>query len=94
MFKITNFVDNKYGLESTEIIRMELSKYSSYPTMCIYRQFGIKQFIASSRELRKIGLDKSNYFNLYFFALLLFGEKFCNNIVRLIKRIIGRRLQL
>jgi len=94
MFKITNYIDQKYGLNSTSIVKMELSKYSSYSTMCLYRQFGIKKFIASSRELRKIGLDCSNYFNLYYFALLIFGENSCNHVVRIIKKIIGRRLHL
>jgi abequosyltransferase len=94
MFKITTYIDQKYGLNSTNIIRMELSKYSSYPTMCIYRQYGIKRYITSSRELRKIGLDCSKYFNLYYISLLIFGTKFNNYIVRLIKKIVGRRLHL
>jgi len=94
IFKITNYIDQRYSLNSTSIIRMELSKYSSYPTMCIYRQYGIKKYMSSCRELRKIGLDCSKYFNLYYFALLIFGERFCNNLVRIIKKIIGRRLHL
>lgn len=94
LFKITNYIDQKYELNSTDIIGMELSKYSSYPTMCIYRQFGIKNYMSSCRELRKIGLDCSKYFNLYYFALLIFGVRFCNNLVRLIKKIVGRRLHL
>lgn len=94
IFKITHYIDHKYGLNSTDIIRMEISKYSSYPTMCLYRQYGIKKYMSSCRELRKIGLDCSKYFNLYYFALLIFGEKFCNSTVRMIKKIIGRRLHL
>jgi abequosyltransferase len=94
VFKITSYIDAKYSLNSTDIIRMELSKYSSYPTMSIYRQSGIKKYMSSCRELRKIGLDGSKYFNIYYIALLIFGEKFCNNMVRLIKKIVGRRLHL
>ncbi len=94
VLKITNYIDEKYGFNSTEIINMESSKYSSYSTMSLYRQYGIKQYIASCRELRKIGLDSTIYFNLYYFALLFFGTKACNLVIMIIKKIIGRRLHL
>jgi glycosyltransferase involved in cell wall biosynthesis len=93
-FKITKYFDQKYGINSTDIIKMELSKYSSYPTMCLYRGYGVKQYITSCRELRRIGLDCSKYFNLYYIGLLIFGTNICNGIVRLIKKILGKRLQL
>jgi abequosyltransferase len=92
--KITNYIDEKYGLNSTSIINIESSKYSSYSTMSLYRQYGIKQYIVSCRELRKIGFDSSVYFNLYYFALLFFGTKTCNLVIRIIKKIVGRRLHL
>jgi len=94
VLKITNYIDEKYGLNSTDIINMETSKYSSYSTMSLYRQYGIKQYIVSCRELRKIGLDSSNYFNFYYIALLFFGANNCNTVIRLIKKIVGRRLHL
>jgi abequosyltransferase len=92
--KITNFMDQKYGINSTEIINLESSKYSSYSTMGLYRQYGIKQYIASCRELRKVGLDSSCYYNFYYIALLVFGTNFCNKVIRLIKKVVGRRLHL
>lgn len=93
-FKITEYFDQKYGFNSTDTIRMELSKYSSFSTMTLYRRYGIKQFVASTNELRKIGIDCSKYFNLYYIALLIFGVDFCNGLVRVIKKILGRRMQL
>ena len=93
-FKITKYFDEKYGFKSTDTIRMELSKYSSYSTMSLYRGYGIKQYKASCLELRKIGLDSSKYFNLYYIGLLIFGANFCNGLIRVIKKILGRRLQL
>lgn len=93
-FKITKYFDDKYGFDSTKIIRLELSKYSSYSTMSLYRKNGLKYFISSTRELRKIGIDESKYFDLYYYALLFFGTEFCNWIIRLIKKILGRRLHL
>jgi len=93
-FKITKYFDDKYGFKSTDTIKMELSKYSSYSTMSLYRRYGIKQYIASCNELRKIGIDESKYFNLYFIALLIFGTDFCNGLIRIIKKTLGRRLHL
>ena len=92
--KVTEYIDNKYGLNSTDIINRESSKYSSYSTMSLYRQYGIKQYIVSCRELRKVGLDSSIYFHLYYYALLFLGSKTCNLIIRRIKKIVGRRLHL
>lgn len=94
VMKITNYIDAKYGLNSTEIIKMEASKYSTYSALSSYRQNGIKQYKLSARELRKVGLDCSNYFNLYYYALFIFGTEFCNKAVRIIKIIVGRRLHL
>ena len=94
IFKITNYIDEKYGVNSTDIIKRQLSKYSSYPTMALYRQLGVKQYKVSCRALREIGVDHSRYFDLYYFALLIFGIDFCNFNIRLIKKIVGRRLHL
>jgi abequosyltransferase len=94
ILKITKYIDEKYSLNSTDTIKIQVSKYSSFPTMCIYRQHGIKQYITSCRELRKIGMDCSIYFNLYYISLLIFGTKFNTSLVKLIKKIVGRRLHL
>lgn len=93
-FKITKYFDDKYGFNSTARIRMELSKYSSYSTMSLYRGYGIRQYLVSCNELRKIGINESMYFNLYFFALLFFGTDLCNLVIRSIKKLMGRRLHL
>lgn len=93
-FKVSRYIDDKYSLNSTDKIKMEWSKYSSYPTMLKQRQIGIRQLKSSSQELRALGLDCSKYFNLYYIGLLLFGAKFCSLLVRTIKNIYGRRLHL
>jgi abequosyltransferase len=92
--RITNYIDEKYGLKSTDIIKIHESKYSSFSTMIVYRQYGIRQYIASCKELRKIGLDRTLYFNIYFISILLFGANLNLLMVRMIKKIVGRRLHL
>ena len=93
-FEPTDYIDKKYGLNSTDIIKMESSKYSTFSAMISYRQYGIKQYMESCGELRKVGLDCSNYFNLYYFSILIFGANFSAFMVRLIKKVVGRRLHL
>lgn len=91
--KITNFVDEKYHINSTEIIKAEMSKYS-YPLMSKERGFGRKQFIKHCNDLRNIGINKTVHFNIYFFALLIFGDSVCKKFILIIKKIIGRRINL
>lgn len=91
--RITNFIDNKYHINSTDIIKTEMSKYS-YSFMWMARSLGRKQFKEHIVELRKLGLDSSAYFNVYYFGLLFFGEKLCKTVILFIKKIIGRRINL
>ena len=93
-FKVTSYFDNKYGFNSTNTIKMELSKYSSYSAMCHYRRFGVKKYLERCKELRKIDLDCSRYFNLYYYSLLILGADFCQICVKTIKKVLKRRPQL
>lgn len=92
-FKITKYVDEKHGIDSTNIIKNELSKYS-FPLMSYTRSAGIKHFKEHCQKLRNLGLDSTIYFNIYYVVLLIFGEKNCKNLILLIKRILGRRIAL
>lgn len=92
-FKITNYIDTKHQLNSTKIIKTELSKYS-FPLMSFTRGLGRKQFKKHCQELRNMGLDATIYFEFYYFGLLFFGEAFCKNVILFIKMILGRRMRL
>ena len=92
-FKITSYIDTRHKINSTDIIKNELSKYS-FPLMSYTRLLGRKQFKKHCQELRNMRLDGSIYFNIYYFGLLLFGEGFCKNMILLIKKILGRRITL
>ena len=92
-FQITEYIDETHAIKSTEIIKKDLSKYS-YHLIASSRKYGIKEFISHTRELRRLKLDGTLYFELYFIGLLIFGDKFCFGVIQIIKRIIGRRLNL
>lgn len=91
--KITEYIDKKYNLQSTVHLKLQMSKYS-YPMMSFTRPYGRKQFKEHCAELREYGYDSSIYFNIYYYALLWFGTPFCNKVIELIKKIIGRRPNL
>ncbi|NQU33871.1 MAG: glycosyltransferase family 2 protein [Bacteroidetes bacterium] len=92
-FKITNHIDTKHNINSTNIIKNELSKYS-FPLMSYTRGLGRKHFKKHCHELGEMGLDCTIYFKIYYFGLLFFGEVFCKNVILLIKKILGRRISL
>lgn len=92
-FKIADYIDAKHGLNVAEEIKKEYSKYSFY-IIAGKRKYGIKVFNDYVKQLRSIGLDSSIYFNIYYLGLLFFGKNACLWIIRMIKKIKGRSLQL
>lgn len=91
--KITEYIDNKHGIDSTAYLKMQMSKYS-YPMMSFTRPYGKRQFKDHCMKLRELGFDVSHYFNIYYYALLWFGLPFCNGVIKIVKSIIGRRPNL
>ena len=92
-FKITNFIDEKYNLDSTRLIKIDMSKYF-YPNLAIQRKKGIKKFIFYVRELNKIGFNCTFYYYIYVLVLLLLGKNICDNIIRIMKNILGKTPRL
>lgn len=92
-FRIADYIDKKHSLDLADFIKKEYSKYSYY-VLAGKRQYGVKIFNQHVKSLRSIGLDTSFYFNIYYVGLLLFGKAFCTKLIRVIKRIKGRSLQL
>ena len=88
-FTITEFIDKKYKLDSTRIIKKQMSKYS-YPILAFVRNNGKRDFRDFKRELERIGLNSSKLFYIYYYSLLIFGTKLTKNIIMLIKKIMGR----
>lgn len=89
-FKITEYIDQKYGLNSTQCIRKEFSKYS-YPALSIQRKKGLLAFwFYAGRLKQEIRINNSPYYYIYLIGLLFFGEHICDKVIRLIKRKVGR----
>lgn len=92
-FKISQYIDKEHGIESTSLLKKELSKYI-YPYMSMQRKYGMKHMNAYCKELKKMGLAITPYFYIYYVGLTLFGEKNCQRLIDFIKKIVGRRLHL
>jgi glycosyltransferase involved in cell wall biosynthesis len=88
-FKITRFIDAKYGIASTPHIRREISKYS-YPVLSIQRKRGCRDFLKYHRRLRILHINRTFFYYAYLFGLLVLGEKICDFVILTIKRILGR----
>jgi abequosyltransferase len=92
-FKITKFIDKKYSLSSTAIIKKDMSKYF-YPSLAIQKHRGLKEFYKYIKELGKIGFNCTIYYYIYIIMLVFFGKNICDGAIVLLKRIIGRTPRL
>jgi glycosyltransferase involved in cell wall biosynthesis len=92
-FIITKYIDDKYSLKSTERIKLDMSKYF-YPSLAIQRDNGLIVFLKYVKELNKIGFNVSFYYYVYIIGLSILGKKICNNIIRILKNLIGKTPKL
>lgn len=92
-FVITAFMDEKYGINSTRTVKVDISKYS-YPILSIQRKRGRRAFAEYHRRLRALGIAITAYYHIYYWALYLFGESFCDGVIRGIKKRLGRTPRL
>lgn len=85
-FEVTTYIDGLYGVNITDKVRVSLSKYS-YPFLSIQRKRGLMSFLRYSRRLQnECGLGVTYYFAIYKWSLAIFGERFCNMAIRIIKK--------
>lgn len=88
-FELTRYLDKKNSTSLTEKIRKDLSKYS-YPFLSIQRKRGVNEFLKYAKRLEsELGFGCTIYFYIYKYALFVFGEKFCDLIIILIKKRLG-----
>lgn len=89
-FKITEYIDKKYNLDSTKELKKNFSKYS-FPILSFQRGRGRKIFKYYTHELiKRVQINQTFYFYIYYYSLLLFGKKFCDQSIVVIKRVLGR----
>lgn len=93
-FEVSSYLDDKHGTSLTGRLRKELSRYS-YPFLSIQRKNGIKPFLNYAGRLEtELGFGCTSYFYLYKWSLVIFGERWCDRVVIMIKRILGHTPQL
>ncbi len=90
---ITDYVDKKYQLDSTDRIKKDMSKYF-YPSLAVHRDAGLKFFFNYVSELSKLGFNASAYYYVYVVMLALLGKRTCDWGIRTIKKILGRTPRL
>ena len=88
-FELTAYLDKLNGINLSKLVLVDISKYS-YPFLSIQRKRGITNFLNYTKRLEnEVGLGCTIYFYIYKWALVLLGEKFCDRIIVMIKRLIG-----
>jgi len=88
-FKITKFIDDKYQLNSTQKIKVDMSKYF-YPSLAIQREKGLRTFFRYIKELNKIGFNCTLYYYFYALSLVICGKKVCDYMIVRLKTILGK----
>lgn len=91
--KLTNYIAEEHTDDSNKLIQRQQSKYC-YPVLEIQRKKGIKEFRVYANRLKALGYNQTFYFYIYYWALIVLGEKNCRNIIKFLKRIIGHRPKL
>jgi len=92
-FQITSYIDKKYDLNSTQKIKIDMSKYF-YPSLAIQRGKGVKEFLRYVRELNKIGFNITSYYYIYIVALVIFGKNNCDSVIVFLKKLLGKTPKL
>jgi abequosyltransferase len=91
--KITRYMDDTYKLNSTALIKKDMSKYF-YPSLAIHRDAGLPFFFNYVKELNKLGFNASVYYDIYVVLLTIFGKKTCDWGIYFLKTTLGRTPQL
>lgn len=90
---ITEYIDEKYQINSTALIKKDMSKYF-YPSLAVHRGAGLPFFFNYVRELNRLGFNASLYYYVYVFLLAVLGKKMCDWGIRTLKNILGKTPRL
>ncbi len=87
---VTQHFDKYFSFSASRLFLTDLSKYS-YPALSIQRQNGRKVFLEYDKRLRsEVGINQTFHYYVYFYALLMFGKKFCDSVIHFIKKLLGK----
>jgi abequosyltransferase len=88
-FVIVAEFDKNHGTQLNNYILNDLSKYS-YPFLSIQRKRGLAEFISYAMRLaNETNLNHTWHYYFYTFALAIFGERICDNVILEIKKRVG-----
>lgn len=90
---ITDFMDQKYNIHSTECVKKDISKYA-YPVLSIQRKRGRKEFAEYHQRLKELGIANTRYYYIYYWGLYLLDERICDKIIHSTKKILGKTPKL
>ena len=85
--------DKTHQTAITDRVIKSYAKYS-YGYLFEFRDSGKKVFKQYACEIKKLGMADSLYFKIYYYALLLFGTKRCQEGIRLMKKVLGHTPRL
>lgn len=91
--KITEYIDTKYSIDATDIVKRDMSKYF-YPSLAIQRDKGLKVFVDYVKELNNIGFNCTIYYYIYVISLIVLGKSTSDKIIASLKKRIGYTPQL
>ena len=85
---ITEFIDKTHHINSTALIKKDMSKYF-YPNLAVHRDAGLRCFFRYVHELNKLGFNSSFYYYIYVILLAVLGKRACDWGIYNLKRILG-----
>lgn len=85
---ITEYIDKTHQINSTELIKKDMSKYF-YPSLAVHRDAGLRFFFNYVRELNKLGFNSSFYYYIYVILLALLGKRACDFGIWHLKKVLG-----
>lgn len=90
---LTEEFDKKNNTTITPGVLKSYSKYS-YGYLHEHRDDGVKIFMKYAREIKKIGMGNSVYFYIYYWMLFLLGKRNSQNLIRHMKKVLGKTPRL
>lgn len=85
---ITEYVDKTHQINSTSLIKKDMSKYF-YPSLAVHRDAGLHFFFNYVRELNKLGFNSTFYYYIYVILLTLLGKRACDWGIWHLKKMLG-----
>lgn len=87
--KLTRIFDKNFNSSITDKILKDYSKYS-YGFLHVHRDKGIREFFKYSKEVKNIGMARTIHYYIYFWLLLILGNKNTKKLIIIIKKIFNK----